>query len=116
MKTHLFRLLFCLMAVMPVGLTVLPGCQHPPSERVVAVRTLTAAGVAAKAAIDGAAELYLHGKLTQAQWDRVAAFYDHKFQPAFRAAVIAAETDLSREAAPQILSLLAELTQLAKGN
>lgn len=113
MKTHLFRLLFCLMTVMPVGLTVLPAC-HTPSVQTQAAHSLKAVGYASKAAIDGAWELRKAGKLTEAQWQVVADFYDHKFQPAFRAAYHMARTDVNAPAPVHLVDLLTELQSLSR--
>lgn len=88
------------------------GCGTAPSERVVAVRTLHAVGLSAKAAMDGSTQLLKQGAITVEQWQRVANIYDIRFQPAYAAAVLAVKSDLSSVASPDLITLAAELTNL----
>ena len=89
------------------------GCTNTPvATRAAAASTLQTIGLSAKGAIDSAAILLREGKITRAQWEQVASFYDSRFQPAFALAIAAAQSDLSSPATPDVLSLAAQLTTL----
>jgi hypothetical protein len=99
-----------------VMLTVLPvafvGCQNTTTTQATKYKTLASVGLAAQGAMDSAAQLLKAGKLTVPQFQKVAAFYDTKFQPAFALARTAAQSDLSSLASPDVTALLAQLTVL----
>lgn len=76
------------------------------------VQTLKVLGTTAKAGMDSATELLKRGQITVAEWQRVALFYDTKWQPAFTVAVGAAKADLSTLASPDLVALASELANL----
>ena len=102
--------------ILIVALTFSPlvqtGCQNPPSERVVAVQTLAAIGMTAKASLDEAARLLARGEITVDQWSKVARFYDQTFAPAYTLAVASVKADLSSIASPDLVGLAAQLATL----
>lgn len=93
-------------------LPILPGCTQAPSERVVAVQTLKSVGQAAEASVALSAQLYHDGKITPAQARQVMDFYDTKFTPAFRLAVIATNSSLDSIASPDVMNLATQLASL----
>lgn len=105
MKKILLAILLCCTPAFHTG------CSTAPSARVAAVQTLKAAGLSAKTALDAAAVLLREGRITVAQWQRVATFYDTRWQPTFAFAVSAARSDLD-VASPQIVALAAEFAAL----
>lgn len=108
------RLLFALALLIgcAFAVTFLPSCSTPPSQRVVAGQTLKVSGQTAEALVVFSAQLYRDGKLSATDARRIADFYDTKFQPAYRIAVIAAKTDLQSPAPDDVLALLAQLQTL----
>jgi hypothetical protein len=102
-------LLALLLAVTPIAFT---GCQQTAATQTATYKTLATVGQTAQAGIDTAAQLLKAGKITVAQYQGVAAFYDTKFQPVFRLAVVAAQSDLSSVASPDVLELAAQLALL----
>ncbi len=109
------RLLLISVALAGFGtacLTQLTGCSTPPNQRVAQVQTLKAVGLSAKTAMDAATDLFVAGKITHAQWDKVAVVYDAKFQPAFRIAVAAVGSDMSSIASPDLIGLALEINTL----
>lgn len=104
-------LFFFLCLLAPVALT--PGCATTPGVQATAVKTLGAIGTAAKATVDASAQLLAAGEITVAQWQKIADFYDNKFQPAFAIAVQAARSDLSSIASPDVTALAQQLADLA---
>lgn len=88
------------------------GCPTPPNERVATVTTLKAVGQTAEGAVMLSAQLYRDGKINATQARKVNALYDEKFQPAYRAAVAAAKSDLSSIASPDLVNLAAQLAAL----
>lgn len=107
MKKLLFLLL--LAVAMPLAVT---SCSAPVSERVQAVQTLKAVGHTAESAVATAAQLYNDGVITEAQLGVVTAFYNTKFQPAFRVAVLAVNANYDLKAPADVVALAAQLTQL----
>lgn len=101
-------IIFCLAFAFPVT----PGCTTPPSARVVAVQTLRAVGATAEAAVATSAQLFKDGRITAQQARDVMAFYDSKFQPAFRLAVTASKSNLDSIASPDLVTLATQLTTL----
>jgi len=106
------RLILILACLSPITLTQ-QGCQNIPAQTQ-AVQSLKAVGYAGKAVIDGAWELRKQGAMSEAKWVEIAAFYDNRFQPAFRAAVTFAKNNPNAPAPVAIVSLLSELQTLAK--
>lgn len=87
-------------------------CQTAPNERVVQAQTLKAVGATAEAVVGLSAQLYRDGKITAAQARDVIAFYDSKFQPAFRIALAAAKSNLDSLASPDLMNLAGQLSAL----
>jgi hypothetical protein len=88
------------------------GCSTAPSARVQAVQTLGVLGSSAKAGMDSATQLLAQGSITVAQWQKVADFYDHRWQPAYALAVTAARSDLGSIASPDVTNLAVQLLAL----
>ncbi len=99
-----------LFAVITPALTT--GCVNTASSQATKYKTLAAVGAAAQASMDSAAQMVKSGAITVPQFQKVAAFYDTKFQPAFRFAVTAAQADLSGIASPDLTALLLQFTTL----
>jgi hypothetical protein len=109
--SFLFLLIFLPFGVLaPLSLTT--GCTNTPTTQATKYKTLASVGLAAQGAMDSAAQLLKAGKLTVPQFQKIAAFYDTKFQPAFALARTAAQSDLSSLASPDVTALLAQLTVL----
>lgn len=111
---HIFRVaVVCLAigcaAIAPMYFT---GCSTPPNARVVQVQSLKAVGQSAEAAVALCAQLYRDKQITAAQATRVIMFYDATFQPAFRLAAQAVQSNLDSTASPEIASLAAQLTEM----
>lgn len=102
-------LLAIILACSPVIYTA---CTAPVSERVAAVHSLKAVGHTAESAVETAAVLYRDGHITEAQLKQVTTFYDDKFQPSYRVAVLAAKSDLSFQAPDQLAALASQLAAL----
>lgn len=102
-------LLILLLAVTPLIHT---SCSAPASARVQAVQTLKAVGHTAESAVATAAQLYNDGVITEAQLRTVTAFYNTKFQPSFRVAVLAVNANYDLNAPAEVVALAAQLTQL----
>lgn len=92
--------------------TLYVGCGTPPNERVVTVTTLKVAGQIAEQAVASSAIMYRDGAITEEQARDVAEFFDRKFQPVYRNAVLAARVDLSQPASPEIMALATELSNM----
>ncbi len=114
MKTSRLNYLALLILALTVGLCFAPGCASisAPSARVVEAKTLASVGATAKAGIDTAAQLLAKGQITVAQYQKVAAFYDNQWQPAFKLAVAATHSDLSSLASPDLASLAVQFATL----
>lgn len=113
MKKILRKLLLIVgLALATTAPLVQVACQHPPSERVNQFKTLAIVGQTAKSSIDAAAILLRDQKITVAQFDKVAKFYDKSFQPTFTLAVATANSDLSTPASAEVLGLAAQLATL----
>lgn len=108
------RFLLCMLASFMLALAPLTysGCSTAPTERVTAVNTLKAVGHAAEAAVALSAQLYANKVITDEQSRQVLDFYNTRFQPAFRAAVIAAQSDLSRPSESVLTAMASELANL----
>lgn len=88
------------------------GCQSAPTQRVVAVQTLSAVGISAKAGINTVTSLLKQHKISVVDYQKVADFYDNKFQPAYGLAVVSVQSDLSSIASPDLLALAAQFAAL----
>lgn len=102
----------CLLCAVAAPVLTLAGCATTATSESTKYRTLAAVGAAAQAAMDGAATTLKAGKITVPQFQRIASFYDTKFQPAFRFAVTAAQADLGSVASQDLTSLLLQFTTL----
>lgn len=110
MKKILSLVCFAMLVIAsPVSFTA---CSSLPSARVVQVQTLKAVGHTAEAAVSSSAQLYAAGTITAAQAREVMDFYNSKFQPAFRIAVNAVNTNLDSIASPDLAGLAAQLSAL----
>ncbi len=109
MKTLRAIIAACCLSFAIAGVSTAPGCSAPPTERVAAVQTLKAIGASRDAAMQTAASLFRGGKITAAQWERVASFHDTKFAPAYRLAVAAVKADLTSLASPDLQAIWQEL-------
>lgn len=90
------------------------GCQTAPDTRVIPAYTLLAIGQSAETAVALSAQLYKDGRLTAAQAREVVDFFNSKFQPVYRYAVAAAQSDLSSLASPDLINLASQLAQLVQ--
>ncbi len=104
-----FALFTALIVAAPFAVT---GCSTAPDQRVQTVQTLKIVGQSAKSSIDAAAQLLKQGSITVEQFQKVAALYDLRWQPAYSLAVAAAHSDLSSVADPSLIGLAAELAAL----
>lgn len=105
------KLLLCFVLLFaPVAFVT--GCANTPTTQATKYKTLATVGAAAQAAMDSTTALLKAGKITVLQFQRVAEFYDSKFQPSFRFAVVAAQSDLSSVASPDVTALLANFLTL----
>lgn len=95
-----------------LGSVAYQGCQQAPSARVIQYQTLRGVGEAGKSSMDATTQLLKQGSITYEQWQKVATFYDTKFQPAYAVAVVAAQSDLSSVASPDLTNLLNQLLAL----
>lgn len=88
------------------------GCSTAPDQRTAAVQTLGVLGQSAKSGMDSATQLLKQGSITVAQWQKVADFYDNKWQPSYSLAVVAVKSDLSTVASPDITNLALQFLAL----
>lgn len=88
------------------------GCASGSSQQVNAVQTLKIIGQTAKSSMDASTQLLKQGSITVAQWQRIADFYDQKFQPTYSLAVAASRSDLSTIASPDLLALATQFASL----
>lgn len=105
-------LLLCLAVVTPMATT---SCSTAPTERVQAVMTLKALGAARDTAMQVAGQLWRDGRIDDAQRDKIIAFHDAKFQPAYNLAVAGVQADLT-VASPDLVNLFAQLQALIPHN
>lgn len=104
------------LVLLAVAFTASPlsftACKTAPASRVAQVQTLKAVGHTAEAAVSSSAQLYAAGTITAAQAREVMDFYNLRFQPAFRIAVNAVNSNLDSVAAPELAALAAQLSAL----
>lgn len=103
-------LIICLAVAVPLAGPI--GCSTPPSGRVVQVQTLLAVGHTAEAAVSSSAQLYASGLITAKQARDIADLYNDKFQPAYRVAVNAVNSNLESIASPELAGLAAQLAAI----
>ncbi len=101
-------LFLCLAIALPMAST---SCSTAPSARVQEVTTLKALGAARDAAMQVAGQMWRDGKITDAQRDKIIAYHDNVFQPAYRLAVTGVQGDLSL-ASPDLINLFTQLQAL----
>lgn len=109
---------FLLVAVLGFFVPMMStSCSTPPSARVQTMQILGVLGSSAKVGMDSATTLLKQGSITVVQYQKVADFYDTKWQPAYALAVSAAQADVNSIASPaitelamQFLALIAQLT------
>lgn len=102
-----------LLIALAVATPLLPtGCNTPPSSRVVQVQTLMVLGQTARAGMDASTQLLKQGTITAEQWQKIANFYDTRWQPAFNLAVAAVHSDLSSVGSPDLMALATQFSEL----
>lgn len=101
----------CLLCALPAPFLT-TSCMNTTQTQATKYKTLAAVGAAAQAAMDSTTALLKAGKIPVAQFQKVADYFDGKFQPSFRFAVATAKADLSTLASPDITTLLAQFTTL----
>jgi hypothetical protein len=113
MKSIRYLLISVVLAVAGVFcLSNLTGCTTAPSERTAAVRTLQAIGETARTSMEVAAKLRVSGKITERQWQGIAAFHDNRFMPIYRVSIAAVSADLSSPASPDLIAVVTQLAAL----
>lgn len=102
----LLAVLACAGVLAPMLCT---GCATPVNQRTVAGQTLKTAGQAAEAAVAISARLYADKRMSPTVARAVLDFYNDRWQPAYRLALAAAQSDPAQPAPVQLLALLGEL-------
>ena len=98
--------LLCLCAALCAPIAVQTGCKSPPTASQAAYSTLDGVGAAVDAAMKTAAQLRVAGKISSADWQRIADAHA-KFRVGFNSAVDAAAVALDRASVPADLAALA---------
>lgn len=111
MKNPLRLCLLVALLFLPAALAT-TGCHTAPTARVQQVTTLKVIGATVDTAMTTAAHLLKDDRITWAQWQRIAAFHDEQFQPAFNLAVAAVQADLDSVASPDVVALAGQLSAL----
>ncbi len=107
------RFLYLAVALMcATPLVITTGCQTGSTTQATAVTTLKVVGATASQAMATSAQLLKDGKITVAQWNQIADIFDHQFQPSYRLAVAAANSNVDSVASPDLVSLAAQLGAL----
>jgi hypothetical protein len=108
------RSLISLIVILGLGPMIIfsNGCSIPPSSRVTQVTTLKALGATAAGVVTVSAQLYQQGQITAEQARQINDFFDRRFQPAYRLAVQAVNSDLNSLASPELIALAAQLSAL----
>jgi hypothetical protein len=107
------KLIVFLMLAISIPL-IETGCTTPPAQRQIAVQTIAAIGITARAALDQSARMLGRGDLTLADWGKIASYYDNVFQPAYTLAAQAVRYDISKEATPELVGLGAQFSYLVQ--
>jgi hypothetical protein len=102
-----------LMLALTASPVIYTSCQTAPTQRGVEVTTLKALGATVDTTMQIVAQAYKDGRITASQAYAIAEFHDNKFQPAYRLAVAAVQSDLSSIASPDLIGLATQLSQLA---
>lgn len=105
-------LILCLAVATPLAVT---SCSTAPSERTQAVMTLKLLGSSRDTAMQVAGQLWRDGKIDDVRRDKIIAYHDNVFQPAYRLAVQGVQADLTL-ASPDLLKLFGELQALIPRN
>lgn len=100
------------LALASPALLLTQSCQTPPSARVVQVQTLKAVGHTAESAVSSSAQLYAAKLITDAEARAVIDLYNLKFQPLYRVAVNAVNSNLDSIASPELAGLAAQLSAI----
>ena len=111
MKSTKVKLCF-LLALAFAAPVLVTSCAVSPKAQVYQVQTLKTVGQIAESALVLSAQLYGDKKITAAQAVAIATFYDAKFQPAFGISVMAAKSDLSSIASPDVILLASQLAAM----
>lgn len=109
------RLLASVFLVAALGVLIplaTTSCSTPPSARVAQVQTLKAVGQSAEAAVSSSAQLYAAGTITADQARQVMDTYNLRFQPVYRVAVNAVNSNLESVASPDLVAIAAQLSAL----
>jgi len=112
MKFTRYFYLVALFLALLIAPALQTGCSTPPSARVKTVQTLLAVGHSAEATVALSAQLYRDHRITAVQAQAIIDFYNLKFQPAYRVAVLAAQSNYDSLASPDLLALAAALAAL----
>lgn len=113
MKNHIRLLIVALALTLCVGpIMVVAGCSSTPATRNQTVATLKAVGHTAEAAVSLSAQLFADGKITNDQAYAVFEFYNQKFRPAFRSAVLASKMNVDSISPQEVIDLSSELTAM----
>lgn len=105
-----FLALFLGVFVAPV--VTFTGCSSAPSQRTTEVVTLKVIGATADAGMTTAAQMLKAGQISVVQFQKVAEFYDMKFQPAYRLAVQSVQYNLDSVSSPDLVLLASQLGEL----
>lgn len=97
------------VALVPVSQT---GCSTPASARVSQVQSLKVVGHTAESAVAASAQFYASGQITAKQARDVIDLYNLRFQPAYRLAVIAVNSNLDSAASPDLINIATMLSTL----
>ena len=111
MKTYRLFALIALLGLFAAPVALI-SCKTAPTERVATVRTLQAIGITAQTSMEVAAKLRVGGKITERQWQDIAAFHDNRYIPAYRLAIATAAADLSSPASTDLVILVSQLAAL----
>lgn len=103
-------LAFALVFASPLVLTT--GCTTGSTTQATAVTTLKVVGATASQAMATSAQLLKDGKISVAQWQQIADIFDNKFQPSYKLAVVAANSNVNSVASPDLIALAAQLGAL----
>jgi hypothetical protein len=100
--------LFRFIASIVVAVALFNGCALTPKQA--AYKTLKTAGDTVDAAMKVYAAACNAGKVSPELQAKIDDLHDNKFNPAFRAAILAAKFDYSAPASADLISLVTELT------
>lgn len=102
----ILRLLsFAVALVCASPLVITTGCTTGSTSQAVYVTTLKVLHTTVDAAMSTGTQALKDGKITVAQWQTVATFYDQTFQPAFNVAVAGANSNINSVASPDLIAM-----------